>query len=133
MDFFKTPHIQIRFPGKDTVFKHAFLVLFIYPWKYLNGHSLPHLYSSSPMSYYQMISPFLHRLSYTNSKKNRQQIRTFTLNNSWLHRIVWYTSENSMKGTVQNSQTITAGVFCAPHKCTSLYMHSWISRSRPVT
>ena len=31
MDFFKTPHIQIRFLGKDPVFKYEFLVLFIYP------------------------------------------------------------------------------------------------------
>ena len=31
MDFFKTPHIQIRFLWKDPVFKYEFLVLFIYP------------------------------------------------------------------------------------------------------
>ena len=31
VDFFKTPHIQIRFLGKDPVFKYEFLVLFIYP------------------------------------------------------------------------------------------------------
>ena len=32
MDFFKTPHIQIRFLWKDPVFKYEFLWLFIYPW-----------------------------------------------------------------------------------------------------
>ena len=32
MDFFETPHIQIRFLWKDPVFKYEFLVLFIYPW-----------------------------------------------------------------------------------------------------
>ena len=31
MDFFKTPHIQIRFLGKNSVFKYEFLVIFIYP------------------------------------------------------------------------------------------------------
>ena len=31
MDFFKTPHIQIRFLGKDPVFKYVFLVLFSHP------------------------------------------------------------------------------------------------------
>ena len=31
VDFFKTPHIQKRFLGKDPVFKYEFLVLFIYP------------------------------------------------------------------------------------------------------
>ena len=30
-DFFKTPHIQIRFLGKDPIFKYEFLALFIYP------------------------------------------------------------------------------------------------------
>jgi len=29
--FFKTPHIQIRFLGKDPVFKYDFLVLFSHP------------------------------------------------------------------------------------------------------
>ena len=33
VDFFKTPHIQIRFLGKDPVFKYEFLVLFIHPWQ----------------------------------------------------------------------------------------------------
>ena len=32
MDFFKTPHIQIWFLGKDTVFKYEFMVLFSHPW-----------------------------------------------------------------------------------------------------
>ena len=31
MDFFKTPHIQIWFLGKDKVFKYEFLVLFSHP------------------------------------------------------------------------------------------------------
>ena len=31
MDFFKTPHIQIRFMGKNPVFKYEFLVLFSHP------------------------------------------------------------------------------------------------------
>ena len=31
MDFFKTPHIQIRFLWKDPVFKYELLWLFIYP------------------------------------------------------------------------------------------------------
>ena len=31
MDFFKTPHIQIWFLGKDPVFKYEFLVLFSHP------------------------------------------------------------------------------------------------------
>ena len=31
MDFFKTPHIQIRFLGKNPVFKYEFLVLFSHP------------------------------------------------------------------------------------------------------
>ena len=31
VDFFKTTHIQIRFLGKDPVFKYEFLVHFIYP------------------------------------------------------------------------------------------------------
>ena len=39
VDFFKTPHIQIRFLGKDPVFKYEFLVLFIYPWS--NKYSQP--------------------------------------------------------------------------------------------
>ena len=34
MDFFKTPHIQIRFLWKDPVFKYEFLVLFIHPCIY---------------------------------------------------------------------------------------------------
>ena len=32
MDFFQTPHIQIRFLWKDPVFKYEYLVIFIYPW-----------------------------------------------------------------------------------------------------
>ena len=32
MDFFKTPHIQIRFLWKDPVFKYEYLEIFIYPW-----------------------------------------------------------------------------------------------------
>ena len=31
MDFFKTPHIQIRFLGKKTVFKYELLVRFSHP------------------------------------------------------------------------------------------------------
>ena len=31
MDFFKTPHIQIRFLGENPVFKYEFLVLFSHP------------------------------------------------------------------------------------------------------
>ena len=41
MDFSTTPHIQIRFLGKDPVFKYEFLLLFIYPW-----NELPHLHSN---------------------------------------------------------------------------------------
>ena len=33
MLFFKTAHIQIRFLGKDPVFKYGFLVLFSHPCK----------------------------------------------------------------------------------------------------
>ena len=36
MDFFKTPHIQIWFLGKDPVFKFEFLVLFSRPWLFHN-------------------------------------------------------------------------------------------------
>ena len=36
MDFFKTPHIQIWFLGKDPVFKFEFLVLFSHPWFFNN-------------------------------------------------------------------------------------------------
>ena len=32
--FFKTPHIQIKFLGKDPVFKYDFLVLFSHPCKF---------------------------------------------------------------------------------------------------
>ena len=32
MDFFQTPHIQIRFLWKDPVFKYEYLEIFIYPW-----------------------------------------------------------------------------------------------------
>ena len=35
MDFFKTPHIQIRFLGENPVFKYEFLVLFSHPWRNL--------------------------------------------------------------------------------------------------
>ena len=31
MDFFKTPHIQIKFLGKNPVFKYEFLVHFSHP------------------------------------------------------------------------------------------------------
>ena len=33
MDFFKMPHIQIRYLGKDPVFKYDCFVLFIDPCK----------------------------------------------------------------------------------------------------
>ena len=38
MDFFKTPHIQIRFLWKDPVFKYELLWLFIYPWFFSKCH-----------------------------------------------------------------------------------------------
>ena len=41
---FKTPHIQIRFQGKDSIFKYEFLVLFSHPCVLLLLHLLLNIF-----------------------------------------------------------------------------------------